>query len=333
MTGTNGTEYQFVTELPIATTTYSDSLSDTQLGEVLPSGTWYPPVDGLSGIVDISSGMLAGFSGKDVWISEPFIPHGWPNRKSVNYNIVALSSYGTSLVCLTEGTPYLASGTDPSALSLEKVEFEQACVSARGVVRIGDSGIMYPSPDGLCMIGTAGIRVATQDIMRRAEWQTFKPESIHGYFHDQQYFGFYDTGSVQGGFIFDLRDGGFRTHDTYATAGFADPKTDALYLIVGGSLVKWEGDMGNLKTYTWKSKQFEFGSALNFGWSQIIARDYLSLTCRVWADGVNIHTQTVTSGNPFRLPGGFAATVWEVELLGTSVVQSAILAGSLEELL
>lgn len=333
VTGTNGTEYQFVAQIAVATTTYSDTKTDSQLGEVLPSTDWIPPVDTLTGITALSSGMLAGFSGKDVWISEPFVPHAWPNRQAVNFDVVGLSGFGTSLVALTKGAPYIATGTDPSALNLEMVNIEQACVAARSIARFGESGVIYASPDGLVLINAGGARVLTEQYLTAKEWSSYKPDSIHGYVHDGQYFGFYDTGSVTGGFIFDPRENGAGLQDltTYATAGHVDLLSDSLYLVVSGSLVKWEGN-STLLTHTWKSKTWELPRHTNLAWGQVTAKSYASLTCKVYADGVLKHTQTVTSNDPFRLPSGFLARDWELELSGTDTVTSAYLANSITEL-
>jgi hypothetical protein len=333
VTGTNGTEYQFVAQIAVGTATYSDTRTDAQLGEVLPSRNWTPPVDGLSRITELSNGMLAGFSGKDVWICEPFIPHGWHSRQSVNYDVVELCSYGTTLVVLTKGTPYMASGTDPSAITLEKLNFDQACVSARGTVRFGDSAVLYPSPDGLVMVSGSGASVVTEGYLTRDQWQAYQPDSIHAYVHDGRYIGFYDTGSVQAGFVFDPKQGGlgFLDLDLYATAGYVDPLTDSLYLMVSGSLVKWTGSTGNL-TYTWKSKEFETPEPVCFSLCKVIARSYTALTAKIYANGVLKHTQTVASSNSFVLPAGYTGTVWEVEVSGTDYVTGIRLATSITEM-
>lgn len=331
-TGSNGTAMQFVAQISAATTTYDDSLLDAQLGEVLPSENWIPPVDGLSRITELSNGMLAGFSGKDVWISEPGYPHAWPNRQTVNYDCVEICSYGTTMVVLTKGTPYIATGTDPTALTLEKVNIEQACVSARGTVRFGDSGVIYPSPDGLVMISQSGASVISENDFTQSDWQAFKPESIHAYVHDGRYVAFYNTGAATGGFIYDPSGKiGLIKIDLYATAGYVDPLTDTLYLIVSGSLVSWQTSATNL-IQTWRSRVNEVQQPVNFGWARVVAKTYSSLTAEFYADGTLRHTQVVTEPNPFRLPSGFLAREWEIKVYGTDVITSAHIANSVSEL-
>lgn len=336
VTGTNGTESRFVVELPIATTSYTDTLLDSQLGEILESSTWLTPVNTLSRVTALSGSMLAALDStnkKDVWISEPGIYYGWPNRQAVNYDTVDIVSIGTSMAVLTKGNPYIATGTDPTALTLEKMTDEQACSSARSVAPYGD-GALYASPDGLVLISQGGAPVITNNYLTQKEWEAYVPSSIHGYVHDKQYVGFYDTGSVQGGFIFDPRQDngvGFTTTDVIATAGYVDVLTDALYLVVGGVLVKWQGNTTYL-TYQWKSKVHELDRYTNFGWGRVIAASYASLTFKLYADGVLKLTKTVTSSDPFRMPGGYTAKSWEIELSGTDFVQFAMIATSIEEL-
>lgn len=332
VTGSNNDyDYLMVAEIAVGSSTYADSISDDNLSSVsLISIGWNPPPDGLSGLKELSNGMVAGFVGKDVYICEPYMPHAWPHNQTVSYPVVAIGAFGTTMVALTEGTPYIAQGTDPTALSLERMAFEQACVSARGVVTAGDSGIIYPSPDGLVFIGSGGSRVITEDVLRRAEWQAYKPESIHGYFHDGQYIGFYDTGTVTGGFIFDPRTNDFSLIDTYATAGHVDVKTDALYLVVSGQLVKWLG--GNTKqTSAWKSKVFETHWT-NFAWGRVHANSYSSITLKLYADGNLKITKTVTSAAPFRLPAGYCARTAEIELTTADEILAVEISNNHQEL-
>ncbi len=56
------------------------------------------------------------------------------------------------------------------------------------------------------------------------------------------------------------------------------------------------------------------------------------MTFRLYADGVLKHTQTVTSRDPFRLPSGFRAFDYQIELERTNAIQGVAVATSMEEL-
>ena len=124
------------------------------------------------------------------------------------------------------------------------------------------------------------------------------------------------------------------THiNVHYEAGFMDTQADALYLADGAipnaNVVIWDGGLTDM-TYTWRSKVFRLNNLHNFSCAQVLADTY-PVTCNVYADGVLRHTQNVTSSEMFRLPGGFLARDWEVELTGTGRVQTVIMADSVDE--
>lgn len=77
--GTAGAEYQYVTEKAIGTTSVDDSALDEDLAEVLPTTYWKAPPDGLKGVVKLANGCIAGFLGNEVYISEPYQLHAFPD--------------------------------------------------------------------------------------------------------------------------------------------------------------------------------------------------------------------------------------------------------------
>ncbi len=331
-TGSESTSYQLVATIPVATTTYNDAVDSDDLGVVIPSTDWDAPPDDLAGLCVHPAGFLVGFSGKELCFSYPYLPHAWPvsYRIPMDGTIAAIGVYGASVaVALTSGMPYVVTGEDPSVMSVERLEVGQACVSKRGLVDLGIA-VAYPAPDGLMMIGMNEISMPTRDILSRDDWQDLVPSSIHAYLHDGKYVGFYNDGETTGGFIFDPASKDLSFIDTYATAGFADPATGKLYLQVGDNIVEWEGGT-SLQTYTWKSKPFKAKHPTCFAVGQVFADSY-PVTLKVYADSVLKHTETVQSDSFFRLPSGFRAVDWQLEITGTAYVNSVLLANSAAEL-
>jgi len=332
--GTFGTQFQFVAEIPVATTTYADTLLGTALGELLPSDTWAMPPATLSGLITLPNGVMAGFAGNEVCFCEPYKPYAWPikYRQATDFPIVAIGQYGGVLIVATTGTPYMLSGVDPSSMSMIKMELQQACVSKRSMVNMGN-GVCYASPDGLVFATAGGAMLATKEHFTRDQWQALKPDSIHAYLLDGRYIGFYNTGTVSGGFIFSPADGkdGLVMIDTYATAGYVDPVLDALYLRIGANIVRWDAHATAKKTLTWKSKVFTAPKPCNMSCAQALAAAY-PVTVNVYADGVLKRAQTVTSDLPFRLPSGFLARDWEIEVVGQNEIYALFLAESMTEL-
>lgn len=328
--------FQFVAEVPIATTSYVDTKSQADLGEVLGTEDWVEPPAGLRGLRMMANGVAVGFVGNTVYLSEPYLPHAWPHEYPVDADIVGLGTFGQTIVVLTKTFPYMIQGVDPAAMSTTKMELRQACASKRSIVETGE-GVMYASPDGLVSIGGGGVQLITQNILSKDQWQAYKPDSIQAYLQNGRWHGFYNTGSVRGLLVFDFTGQGaymtvsdFGASGSAVTAGFQDASTDTLYLARGSDIVRF--DAGSALTYLWRSKVFRSPQHVNFSVAQVRASAY-PLTLRVYADGALKLTKSVASGDHFRLPSGFKALDWYVEIEGTSDVTEFYMATSVAELM
>lgn len=322
--------YLFVAEIAVATSTYNDAVTAADLGEELPSLTWEEPPSTLSGLINLPNGILAGFTGRDVYFSVPYRPHAWPSIyvQSVDFPVVGLGRIDTTLVVLTKGTPYFIQGVTPDGMSVVKSDLEQACASKRSIVSF-NGVVMYASPDGLVALSPAGSRIVTQDYFTRDQWQALVPSSIHAYQQDLKYIGFYDTGSVQGGFIYDMTSAQFIYHSLYISAAYNDLQRDKLFTTSADKTLKpWNS--GSALTYTWKSKKFGVPYPMTFSCAQVQAETY-PVTAKFYRDGSLIHTQTVANRLPFRLPATTGID-WEVQLEGTSEVFAVEMAQAFEEL-
>jgi len=335
-TGSGETDYQFVGEQVVANTTFTDYKKQSDLGEVIPSIDWEPPPTNLFGLRVMANGILVGFSGKDICFSEPFLPHAWSskNRLPVDNKIIGGGSFGQSIAVLTDSFPYIATGVDPSAMTLVKTSLQQACVSKRSIVEVGDA-VIYASPDGLVKIGLAGVDVLTSKILSQEQWQSYNPSSIHAYIHEGRYYAFYTrTDNTTGMIVFTLNgsDAPMTLGTQYTTAAHVVAKEDSLFIVESGSIKKMDKASTD-KTYTWKSKVFEHPFPVNFGVAQVFSPAYGSgITFKIWADGVLKHTQTVTSNAPFRLPSGFLGREWYVQVEGTADITAIAVAQSPTEL-
>jgi len=326
--------YQFVDEVAVASSTYSDTKGDDELAEPIPSmdPPWSAPPSGMHSIGFLSNGIGYGASKNELCISVAYMPHAWPDdyRLTTKYPIVGLGSYDTNIVVCTEGVPGLATGSDPATMTLvEFDDFLQSCVSKRGIVGLDGIGVVYPSPDGLVAVSAGGPALLTEAYFTPDEWRALKPETMHAYSHDGRYFFFTDTG----GYIFDPKSegAGFIRLSQNCTGGFKDLLTDTLYLIVSGFVVAWEA-ASTLLTYTWKSPLWRTARPMNFGFGQVFAESYNNLTVKVYGDGTLRHTQTVTSVRPFRLPAGFYSELWQVEVSGKDYVREVRIAESTDDL-
>lgn len=328
--GSTATDFQFVAEIPVATSMFDDSVLQDALGEVCPAVEYDAPLTTLQGLVNLPNGIQAAFSGNDVYFSEPFRPFTFPAKymQSLDFPVVGLGVFGTNLVAVTKGNPYVISGIDPSAMSVQKLDLQQACVSKRSVVSMG-YGVIYASPDGLVLVGDSA-RMLTIDNYTKREWAALNPSTISACQYEGRYYAFFSAG---GGLIVDNSANPpiVTQLDLTVTAAFNDLQRDGLYFAGDGNIRRWDDGTGYM-TYTWRSKIYETPKFTNFAWAQVLVSDGLPVTLKVYADGALKHTQAVTSDKPFRLPSGFTSKYWEVELTGTGAVRAVLLANTIEEL-
>ena len=360
-TGSTNTTFQFVAEVSFATTTYDDSSESFALGEVLPSGTWIGPPDDdtslypngpLVGLIAVANGVFAGFTGKRLCLSEPFLPHAWPidYRITLEEDLVAIGSVTNGIVALTDGAPYFVTGVDPSAMTAIKLDIAQACVNDRSVVDMGEY-LLYAGPDGLVAVSGGEGEVVTNGLISAKQWNDdFNPTTYRAFRHENTYVAFWNGG----GFVYDPRAGEAALSNLSYTGevrgGYMHPKDGELYIIVGNKIKKYRGGTAN-KTLKWKSKQYVTPKPVSMGWVSVHAQAY-PVTVRVWADGVqiavyslsysnNVYTQSVTvpsgasSGTLrepiMRLPA-VVGQVWEVEVEGAVEIDEVCLAQSMDEI-
>jgi len=360
-TGSTNTTFQFVAEVSFATTTYDDSSESFALGEVLPSGTWIGPPDDdtslypdgpLVGLIAVANGVFAGFTGKRLCLSEPFLPHAWPidYRITLEEDIVAIGSVTNGIVALTDGAPYFVTGVDPSAMTAIKLDIAQACVNDRSVVDMGEY-LLYAGPDGLVAVSGGEGEVVTNGLISAKQWnEDFNPTTYRAFRYENTYVAFWNGG----GFVYDPRAGEAALSNLSYTGevrgGYMHPKDGELYIIVGNKIKKYRGGTAN-KTLKWKSKQYVTPKPVSMGWVSVHAQAY-PVTVRVWADGTqiavyslsysnNVYTQSVTvpsgasSGTLrepiMRLPA-VVGQVWEVEVEGAVEIDEVCLAQSMDEI-
>lgn len=325
-------------DIALATTTYNDTKATANLGEAMRSRYWVEPPDGLLGLTQMANGILVGYTGNTVCFSEPYVPYAWPVRyqQSVDAPVVAIAPFDQSILVATKRSLYVFTGTDPSNMTSERLAVSQTCVSKRAMVEMM-GGVVFPTPDGLMYIGTGAVKMLTEGLMSRREWQAYKPESMHAYESDNRYICFYDTGATQAGLVFTFgEDPSFCLIDSYATAGFRDRSRDALYLCQNGggstkNVRKWDAS-GSPMTMSWLSGVFKLPGGMNFGAARVDATG--NITFELLADGSVVYGPvTVASFTPFWLPSGYRATRYQIRLSGTNTVRSVEIADDIDSLL
>jgi hypothetical protein len=269
--GTGSTQFQFVTELPVATTTYTDNVSSAGLGEVLASQFYEEPPSNMKGVIALPNGFLAGFFGQTLCFSEVNAPHAWPSTYQINvgYDIVGIAAFGQSIAVMTKGYPYVASGVTPESMTLEKVAILEPCVAKRSITS-DNTGVTYASPNGLVGIGPGQAGLMTGNVMLKNDFEKFNPQTLRSAFFAGKYFGFFNDGTetiADGAFILDrnLSATPLSLTTLVAQACFVDPEDGNMYVVEESEIKEWEGDLYNNLPYEWVSKRFVFTAPANLG--------------------------------------------------------------------
>lgn len=352
-------------------TTYVDDPETAPIQEVLSSIYANPPPDDLQGIIALPNGMMAGFAGKKVYLSESWKPHAWPEKyvMTTGFEVVGLGAFGRSIAIMTTGNPYIASGITPDAMAMELIEVNYPCVSKRGIVDLGYA-VAYPSTDGLVLISQQGAQLATKDVFTREQWQTLNPSTMIGAQHNGRYllaYSYTDKAGVlqQGTLIIDLTgEQPFITRsDIYPTYMSYDVEDGELYFVDGQNVREWDSPAQPYMLATWKSRKTVLDGHVNMGTalvdSDLPLETLTSAPPTVSVSDGNVTSYSfsgtvvqgaavsVTTGTPFeatvyadgnairtftdlnavtRLPGGFLARTWEVEIRTRRVISAAHLA-------
>lgn len=336
-----------------ATYDFTDDFNFRSLLNILSSNDYDAPPEDLQGVTVIQNSIMAGFVGNDVYFTEPGRFHAWPvkYKTSLEYNIVGMVALGSDLLVMTEGFPYVISGSDPAVLSVTRYSTNYPCLSKRSIVQ-ADVGVMYATHEGLALASfVGGVQIATAPAHSPDTWnEALDPSTIVGAFYDSMYFGSHSTGSF---FYRRSQDGqtpgDFVDHELTFTATWFDPLTGALYYTTGddGDIVRWDDPAQPNADFAWKSKVFISQVPFNMGAARVVA-DYTGvavspiwgdydvewgsanvdwfvsepITFKLYASKSLIFTTTRSNSDVFRLPAGYKTDTYEVEVDGTIRVRA-----------
>lgn len=312
--------FQFVAELPVATTTFNDTVAPTNLGEVLPTVGTLPPPKNLTSILSLPNGCLVGLSANELCFSDPYMPYSWPlsNRYSFSGTGVALVKAGNSVIVLTDSFPILFTGSDPEAMSPTTIESYAPCVAKQGVVDVG-GGALYPSFDGLWLITPGGAKKITQSLYRHEEWQAIKPDTFRAELFDGQYFAHYQATPDRGRIIvLDINEADSITEvDEDVSALYRNELDGRLYVAQGNVLMQWDTDDGARYNSEWLSREYQLPRPVTMTCAQVFA-DFSQI---IPVDTTQKEANAVLMALPMMGEGEIASTeVLKAEIGGSLLV-------------
>jgi hypothetical protein len=230
----------------------------------------------LQGLTVHPGGFLIGFTGRDLYMSEPYRPHAWPVEYilTAQTEIVGLAIYNNSVVVTTNAHPYVGEGITPISINLQKLDSIEPCLSRRSVVTTL-TGVMYASVQGIISIGLGGLQLATRTLFTRQEWyEKYNPGGVKAVPYGLQYIAF-DT--PQTGFIFSPAEqlAPLTDIDRFNNVeGIQiDSYTGDVYLVRANRVALWDPIDTIPYSYQWKSKVFDIPTPVNFGALQVKFRN------------------------------------------------------------
>lgn len=282
---TNGTLYHDVAETSSKPARYwgdgsysfIDDFESSNLFDLLGTNDYDPPPSDLKGIVVAQNSIYVGYTGNQVYFSEPNKPHAWPAKYALTFedNVVGVVAVMGYILVLTEGYPYQVSGNSPATMVFNRIDTPYPCLSKRSIVNMG-YGAAYSTHGGIAVYApNAGMELVTKLVHDWDTWlEALDPATIVATFYNGKYFASHSRGA----FVFerDERIGGFFVQTQYKfTAAAVDSQTNNMYFAADttGSVYQWDKPDQPLSPLEWKSKVIVTKDYMNLGAARVIA-DY-----------------------------------------------------------
>lgn len=336
-TGSNATTLLFLEELENSNSiTYTDSKLAAALGEENRTSTYFPPEDGLRGLIALPNGILVAFKGNEVHVSEPYLPYAWnpENIIPTQETVVSVCAAEGGFYITTLGHPYFVSGLTPDAMSSIKLDAVQAGVSKGSICNIGPA-VLWASHDGIVFArGATASMDWSFNFFTRKVWRDLYESRLHLMrfsAHDGHLVVWFEDGTP--GFLvkFDEAQPTLTKLKRGFYAAAIDPRRDELLVSLNGrDLHGFKAGAGS--AFVWHSKDFVLPTPANHGAAQVVGEGEVTIQC--YADDILRQTKTVTAtrkGVIYRMPDGFRARRWSFRIEGTGLIEEFNVAGSPRE--
>ena len=267
------TDYYFVAEIAASATTYTDTVLSSAVGEPIATTGWAMPPADMQGMLELPNGITCGFSGNKLCFSVPYAPYAWPlqYQYTCSFPIVGTGAFGQSVVVGTMGNPYVASGIDPSSMSMNKTAHSWPCIAKRGITSFGGS-VYFPTNLGLAAIGVNGEFLATKDLFAQYNWEKLNPSTFVAANYDNCYYARHSA-EVEEVLIVNPETG-IASMNIQPTDLWTDPSTGDLFGQYRGAIWNINPTSGPWRTASWSSKEYVFPKPINIGAVKINA-EYL----------------------------------------------------------
>lgn len=362
MTPTESTTdtYRFVGEANISDETIDilEAGSDTPLLEILatPVKLTYDVFNSTNPCISLCKtmyGSLVLADRSNTYFSDVYQPatHNATNVYSVDSEITGVFPFGSSIAVFTKTVPSIFTGNGPSTMTVEKAEQSRAVSNIKCVVNTDDY-IVFPTDEGIYVIGTGVYKLATDGIISKRQWEdlTGKGSLLLGATHyKDQYILLLTTGVA---YIFDFLRG-FFSQTTFANPTFIldgdhvddtnilkvsyyDSVDQQLYGIPTGStsnsVFVYEGSDIQL-VGTFKSKRYITSKPFSMKYLRVLADNFTgaTVTINIYCDGTLFQSINVSSEKIYKLKSQLVREL-EVEIISNVTLRSVLISDNIKEL-
>lgn len=349
-TGTNGSEFQYVTEVNMAArggTYWLDATLPENLNEVISTDTWIGPPDddttlypngAMRGVINHPGGFIAGHTKHEVVFSEPYTVHAFPAeyRQSFSEEIVALVLNGNDIFVGTKGTPMIFSGVHPKAMSPIRLSDPYPLVSREAITEVGGR-VFFASELGLIAVSGYKAENVSEAYLMDDAWKALEPETMRFSNYDDRLFIFTEN---SGTWVFNPSDptSGLRKNSVEPEAFFITPKDGVLNYYAGEvneSIYEFGRDTDNNQSYTYESRTVKLDIPVSFVCAKVFANEYpVSFTLHHESESGYIGETVVSvpTNQWFFLPSLPRCERWHITATGSAEIRAIELATNPKEL-
>ena len=337
-----------VGEVPFGTGTFLHK-ARTGYGDECMTEEYDNLPDNAKNLVYCNNGQLAAIVGCELWLSEPFKPHAWPEA----YRYGRFTGKPLRFIP-TETTGYILTDSVPAVIEIESPCTSQGC---RKITQLSEThpiisydsaaayngACFYATNDGIVMLQGNASAVITAQYFSRDDWLAIAPWTLKGVVHDGYYYGFSDVMS----FRFKVPDNVHEQFESSTLVELSDKPTavyrtnqDRLMLAFDDGIYEFDEGL-EWREFQWKSKPYIAPGYTAFTAYKIVG-DYTEfhvvhrLLKRQRDEMVDEHIvvgdHMTFDNKPRRLRAGYSTINFDVAISGRGEVTEYHIATSVNEL-
>lgn len=327
--GGGASSTKLVTTLADMTTVaYTDNTADASLGATVTVTSYdVPPL--LNFILATPTGRLMGGNGVNLYYSEEGQPSAWKSTSYLAFNetLVGGAAYSGNILALTGVAPYLVLGTSLTTFRVVSIPSQQGCLERDTIVDMGDAGVFYLSPDGLCAFTGGGVEVISKGALSDAFMAGVAATNAKAVRYNERYILFAQSGASfsSGGYLeWDSRtQGNWKMGSLAANAAHYNRTDDALYVAQAAAVKLWEGGAAGSASCSYTTGDWvDKGFSLLKHWRGVAVDHNGTVSATVYIDGTAVGdvqslVRTTLGRSFFRLPPGSRGRRISVKVAGT----------------